>query len=737
MANIRPVVAIELDDPAVDGRIVPGYHHYGRNWLFDDAPDDPARSQWQLAGCEIIRGMNGLAPISRVKWESHALTDWERDFDANFFRISWPAITRPRVGHLHYTHSADAERGQATTATDYPPALQVSLLRTMPVDGQTLTPGFELDLLGEAGGRCFSLALPPPWEGQCVDRAYERRPTLYWWDMGEYDEREILAVYEGTGLQGSHAWAQAVAQQLQIEQIDEYLRIRLPGAQEEWIVWTGDHPVTRGRVRASWTGESGMINVSRLRPITWVYYRWVTLEDGRRILQWREPDPDDPNDEAEAIAQGYSGAYPFAVPRYPQPIPEWMNGAAGVVDYTIGNVGVEPPGWYLTAEEVADNRPMIHFTGSGGDARPVLWIFKEIRAPAGTTATPDPVTIYPDEIAWHRDNSWRDANFQAEIKDFEEAIELRPYHRAEFSICWDTGVGTPAPITRIIGYLDGAQVSRDGQDFSGFPVPALRASDHPTLKLDKKFMRHLPSLELWTVKQIFETILQGAGVRIGMITVDAAIADLALPRGTPPWEPRFAYEHDYGVIAALDEMLTDRLGVQWGWNASGYFARAKPVWTPGDTPDWTLDLDEADPDIMTYRLVATEDTSAWRNYVMRLSGSREQAHGVLWADPATLSDPDDPHYAGDDLWDIEGGAESKSIAGYMAYRRLLELRQYRVALEIECGRLDIEPDTFGEVNATLARVPAGSIFRALEEDGRAKGVEAKVTYTVGLEELGE
>ncbi|HUU22067.1 MAG TPA: hypothetical protein VM389_05970, partial [Phycisphaerae bacterium] len=681
---------------------------------------------WWLAGCEIIRGMNGLAPTTKVTWSDQGLSAWNLEADAAFFGSARPAITRPRVLHLDYTHSADTAQGQATSIASLPPAIQISLLRCGPVDGQTIAPRLELTFLGDGEGRCFGLTLPPPWEGQCADRAYERRPTLYWWAPGEFASREVLAIYEGTGLQGSYGWAEPVAQQLQVEQIDDYLRVRLPGADEEWIVPTGDYPLTRGCVRASWYGESGMINVSRLRPTEWVYYRWVTLADGRQILQWRE-----------TAATGYTGAYPFAIPREPHTIPEWMNGDAGVVDYTVGTVGDQPPGWTVTANEVTGNRPMIHFVGAGGDNRAILYILKEIRRADRITLAAAPTTIYPDKVTWHRDNSWRGANFTAEIKDFAEAITLRPYHRAELKVCWDTGVGTPAPATRIIGYLDGTKTERDGGKFSGFPVPTLRAQDHPTTKLDKKFMRHMPSFELWTAAEIFQFVVEGAGVRDGLINIDPLVTSAyVLPKGSPPWEPAFGYEHDYGVIQALDIMLVDRLGLQWGRNSTGYFLRPRPTWTTGDTPDWTLDLNETDPDEITLRLVATENSSAWRNYVMRLTGARDTAQGALWADSDTLTDPTNAHYAGDDLWDIEGGAESTSLASYMAYRRLKELRQYEICIEHDCQKLDLAPDMFVEVNCGLSRVPDGSVFRILEEDGEAEGVRAEMTYTMGLEELG-
>jgi len=727
MANIRPVAEVEIDDPAVDGRIVENYHHYARNWLWNEAPDSSVEPQWWLAGCELIGALHAVAPIATVNWDDADLDDWNVEVGGNYWGTARPSVTRDRVAFLHYSRAEAGTYGSICSSGWYPPAIHITLVRCQPVDGESYAPRVELQFLGT--GYQYGLILPSPCEGIAIDTPAQHKPQLLRWEVGDYDNREVVGTYEGDVSYFATMYAAAYVEQLQVEQIGDYLRLRLPSQSEDWIIPNAGAPLTRGALRVSFYGGAGMFNAQRLDWVTGIYYDWLTNEAGDPMLRW----------DTEAF-DGGSAQYPFATPRQGVALASWLNTSPAALTYAQGPVGVEPAGCSITAEEYDDNRPLIHFvTPPGSDSRPALQILKEWRSAAVTPVAADAETIYPDRVTWHRDNTWRNARFDAYYTDFDEEHVIRPNARAELKLCWDDGDGEPSPETRVIGYVDGTHWERVGSRFQGQPVPQLRALGHIAARLQsRKFMRHMCSFENWTAEDIFEAVLAACGVDDTMITVDAAVDDsYTLPENSPPWDPAWDYANDYEVIRALDEMMVEVLGLQWGWDASGYFLRPKPTWESGDTPDWTLDYDEADTDDVTVRIVAEEGAAEFRNYVMRLAGHDENTYSSVWRDRDSHYDDTDHHYIGDDAWEITGGDENQTMASYMAARRLQELAQYKLVLEIETHKLDLAPDEFVEVNAGLARVPDGSVFRVLEEDGEAEGHEVGVTFTLGLEELGE
>lgn len=728
MANIRPVASVELDDPAVDGRIAQGYHHYGRNWTFDEQPGSSVEPEWWLAGTEIIGAMKAVAPCAYVSWTNMILRNWNIEEDENFWALSRPAVTRPRVQFIHYTHAEAGARGTICSTGTFAPAIHMTTVRFQPVDGSSYAPQMDIHLLGNGDYLSYGLELPSPCEAIAINNAAQARPTLWSWAPGDYDNRQIVALYEGHVTSFPTMNTTAFVEQLQVEQIGDYLRVRLPNQSEDWVIPNADQPLTRGPVRVRFAGGAGMFNCHELTYLNRIYCQWLTNAAGEPVLRW----------DTETF-EGASEANPGAIARTDHTLASWLNTTPSALTYAVGTVGVHPAGTNISGQEYSGNRVGFHFsTPAGSDSRPALMIGKEVRTAAGSQETADPTTIYPTKVTWSRNNSWRGAEFTAYYQDFEEAITVKPNARAELKICWDTGVGVPAPTTRIIGYLDGTHVARTGGTYEGHPVAVLKAKDHPMSQLaGKKFMRHMPSFELWTAQEIFEFVLGTCGVHSSMMTVDAAVTDAyTLPVNSPPWEPAWGYANDYEVIRALDKMLVEVLGLQWGWNASGYFLRPQPTWTSGDSPDWTLDYDESDTDEVTLRIVASEGTAEFRNYVMRLAGADSNTYAAVRSNPETHYDNTDPHYTGNDSWDISSGDENQTMADYMAARRLVELSRFSLMLEIENMKLDLDRDMFIEVNAGLSRVPDGSVFRVLDEHGTAEGAEVTADYTLGLEELG-
>ena len=143
MALIAPVVTIAIDDPAVAGRIVRDYHHYGRDWSFEDDPDSHLEPKWWLGGCSYIRSMKAIAPMATVTfWDMQPLSweTWQIEHGENYWKRSRPAITKPRVQFYHYHRSSAGEYGSICSRRHLSPAQHFTFLRFRPVDGETNAP---------------------------------------------------------------------------------------------------------------------------------------------------------------------------------------------------------------------------------------------------------------------------------------------------------------------------------------------------------------------------------------------------------------------------------------------------------------------------------------------------------------------------------------------------------------------------------------------------------------------
>lgn len=733
MSLIAPVVKISIDDPAVAGRIVRNYHHYGRNWDFDDDPDSHLEPKWWLGGCSYIRSMRAIAPMATVRFTDMPPLSWNKwqiESGENYWKRSRPAITKPRVEFYDYHRSSSGEYGSICSTYELSPGLHFTFLRFRPVDGETNAPVIELQFLGDGEDYAYGISIPPPGEAISVDDAHAHKPELYRWAPGGWDQRKMIGQFQGLGGSGYNLEPGARVEELRTEQIGEYLKVDLPDAGEDWIIPLGDHPLKRGPVRVKFFGGSGMFNLQPLRWMNRVWYRWVQNEEQEWVVQWSATEK-----------EGWTHSYPFALPQDYLQIPDWMNAGPGVASYPQ-RVAEIPDGTLIWVQENDDGgrgtRPEIYFIQEEGlEARPVLFRVHQWNVPVRTTADRDPTEVYPDKVTWHRNNEWRNAHFTAEFDDPSELTTLPAFGEANFAIAADTGGAPPTPTTRIIGYLDGAHARREGGRYQGEILPTLRAADHPAMRLaGRKFMRHMCSFENWTAGTIFTWVLKSWGVRDDYIHVDAAITDdFVMPENSPPWEEAWGWEHDYGGIEAFDKLFRDFFGLQWGWKENGYFLRPRPTWTSGDAVSWTLHYDTADTDEIVRIIDVERATSEMRSYVAVFAGHEA---GFRY-DPRVLDDPSYDRYAGDDPWAIDGHAESHARADAMALQKAIRLREFDLAIEIgPMEKLNLAPDKFIEVHAGMTDYfPDGSVFRLVDEDGMAEGRESpkiEVTYAAGIVE---
>ncbi len=690
MGNIRPVTKLVLDAPGVDGVIAENGHHHGRNWEASDG------IEWALNNAEHIPAMHAIAPRAFVLWSDMSLGDW----DVLSGGIDWaetrPAVSQPRSVFLHYTR-ADVGSGAEIRSKDaFRPGVYVRLVRFTPVDGETEPPFALLGFTSTAGGATFALTLPFGDRTDATGTEHLQWPRIYRTSgsISEVDLDDPLAELQmnsGVLTDGSSVLVQDVV----VEQLDTFLRILISGY-DEWVVPTGDSPLTRSRVTVGFARQAGMANVQELR--------WLTPAT--------------------------------ALPVRRVQIPTWCS-----ADTQYRWLGAEPPNTEIAISNDVDpsdnsyQRPRLEFTANTSEPyperRPVVYRVTHATVPDVTTVESDPQTLQKVlSVRWERDNSWRGSSLRATFRDFKATVAMKPNAQITFGVAWDTGGTPPVPLTRLICYVDGPERQYDGSRYYGMAQPELHASDHITAQLSEvKFARRLGSFETWTAAEVFEYMLQCCGVVDELIHIDPAVdSTYTLTRGMPPWEPTWQYGVDYGVVQLLDNILVDTFGLQWGWGANGYFLRERPEYN--GTPDWTISIGNEHPDELVQQFRVVKHLGDYRNYVM--SDSPEGT--VVVGDVGSLHDDMAKNYIADDRWSILTNANTRQQAIEQANAEFLRRQAWGHTVEIRTEYLGLAPDKFVRIlNHPDPEIGDSSIWRVLSESGESTGFDCGVSYTMGYE----
>ena len=692
MGNIRPVAAVVLDAPRVCGSIVEDEHHYAYDWRARYDPEDPQSIPWNGDNVEYIAPVQAIGPRALVGWSDMVAGDWT--FPLGEWRLARPAITKPRVNFFHLRNSAVGTVGTALSNNDYGVAQYYRFLRFVPPDGETLTPTLGITWFGPA--ETYNYALTLPWGGMDTADAESAAPRLYRYDSGTLPDLSAPLAEMPDGTSTMTAGSEPMLQDVMMELLDtRYLLIRISNGAQDWLVDCGDYPpLTGGQIQVEFIGHSGMFSV---QPVRWASGVTARPATRRGIPGWQEPNI-------------------FSA---------W--------------VGYQPAGTTIAlTEDVAGDftRPVITFTGTETFQRPLVYRVQTWSLPGVMQDASDPATIAPTAITWERNNRWRGASFTAEYADWDYDIELAPNMQATLQVAWDTGGAPPAPVTRIIGYLDGAVGLQDGADTFGQHKPTLRATDHPAARLSNcKWCRDIPELSGWGAAALFEWLLNGAGVHSDYITVDAGVTVPAIGRGEPPWEGWKKFPLDFGLIEAMDEIFVNHWGLQWGWNETGYFLRPRPEYE--GTPDWTMDFDTETMAEMATVMTTQVGIADMRNYVACWSAESGGVIAARDADSHFLATA--PNYVGDDRWEVlQQTAETDAEALAMVQARLQETSRFALEIEITTEYATIGPDSFILIEEhPNPAIPDNAVFRVVAEQGRGDGNDMRVTYTCVFETIHE
>ena len=746
MALIRPISTVTIEPPQIDGMIAAGGHHWGYNWDFGDTRGKLS-PVWMHAGTEYIEAMRAVAPLAYTDWQDMALTAWQAwDYTASEYvsaeshddwRLSRPAWGVPRYEYAHFIDASAGARGRLLSEGDLDPCLHARLVRAAPVDGETRVPRVYIELLGD-GTNDYSYGIVLPWQAPWSGGP-NAHAKLYRWPYGEDAGSATLPMATHEVPYGG---LRATELELVIEQLGDYLRVAwLLEGTDDWIVRISDDPLVPGPVAVGMIGQAGHIAIQEREWIgtNGIWYQWATV-GGREVLRWQveEPDP----------TTGWTQGNPFVIPRSRMGLHAIMQTAIGSATYYEPAVGDAPTGTSIAVTEddngTTSTRPQISFGTTTATQRPISIRIAQANRVTLSEGSGSGEEIAPTRVRWHRNSDWRGAHMTIDYADDavgESIVEVTPNSKVTFGLVWDEGQETPpTPVDRIVGYTRGMHRRRAGSYRQGAAVPRIEARDHPSSRLRRHLMRSMPCFQNWTAEDIFDYVLASAGVPSALRTVDPAVtSSYRLPAGDPPWERHWSYSHTYQIEAALDEMLTDVLGLQWGWDADGYFVRPRPEWggIGVDTVDWTADRDEEDVEIACTDLTVMTSIEDFANYVMEATPDGNYALAID-ADSHRLATAE--NYVGEDWWAGRQSASDYDEAQAAATARLERLSRHAVVITFTTAYDGLAPDEF--VAATNWDVPeflTGSVFRVLEEDGEAwseghdNGV--RVTYTCGIEEF--
>lgn len=720
---IKPVANLIVDNPDADGRI----EKHGFAYPYDfkrrreseagraSWQDDSFVGGWDLDNCDIILPLNALTLRGYAVKADMGLSFWSIVSGTGYWREETIA-GKPAVKWLAFTDARADKEGELRSDGDYTPRLCLWVRRFAPPPDQSpdYYESLEIILAGEStwGEDQISYAIQFPLHSEIEGYKYpvlQRGTWKYvdppgewqvtWKKVDEWRRPSALSNALKDDVAYQHIW---------IQELDGILLIGVPGVEDVWEYDPRDgalRPQT-GRVQVKLRGFAGMFNLQQIQ------------------YPQGSSSGDPPATEAWAIPHGWLQ------------LPSWMNRTEEEPQYNVvegknseGSVAVTYefiPGTHqyrpivkLTRDPTSLGTPVVY-----GIHRYITPIFADARSEPVETDSGADEDGKPDthgqliELSWTR--RWpRDWRFRAVLRDPEHywVDKLKAQCKVTVEVGWDTAADTQI----MVGYLDDPAKDIEAGEIEEQLV--ITGRDYIMARLaEKKFAAWFCPPEGWKMREWVTEALKRAGVREALIEVAAEDTPYEVPvrrRG----ESAFRIGRDTPLVRMLDEVLKTHKNMTTG-DAEPWFlgisAAGKITIGPEptySTPDYTLDDDTQSKDDWIEWIQATTDDD-FRNYVAvfadddpaRLEG------GVAIHEPSHKT-PEDAAFTGEDLWHVrvEPGApedEKKADRLLTHYLRATRKIEWRTNMKPALG-----PGSFVQVDIDNLRLPAGSIFRIMEDHG--------------------
>lgn len=688
---------------------------------------------WDLGGdCEYVEGLNGIGPRGIAQARSLG-----SDADTIISGITvtpagkWrPSPASGRFGNLRWLQYHDGrpgrlsagEQGIALFNDQAYGDVQLWMYRHPIGEEETDPSAVELVWLGpeDHEGPIYGIILPRA-RRQTLQTALEQAsaqrlsgPTLMgrgvdcdtWTVIDEYDRMSA-------GLRDESEEIQAQFDTLRVESIAGTMIARWFSREEAWTyagTWQDAEGrevefagLPEGRFRIAVYGET--IDIT-LAPVK--YYREVTAR---------------PRHFLEVNGWTQSTAWYRRLARVP-------DDTELIVDYDQGANRIRGETDVTISGDTEGNRKRpvatFHAPAISGDTdfsrrRAVLEVIQEFRHATRAGAASEPIQTQDNDdlklmdASGSCDGSWRGATMSAQLEakpgSTMPEIGANQYVRCETSV--DGGASYH---TQFSGRVAPPQKHRQGVT----PVQGQIDAEGDDKRLERHPMYQHCCYEAWPLPSAFTEVLTRGGVPTSRIWFDPSITEdemgpeFWLPRAEPGADRLFSYGDSATAPEALDDFAAAR-DLQWGWDhgTEKYFIRPYPTHTAG-AYDYEFEAATDDDEKLIVQLRHMRTYEDFVNLVVAMAGSGWDATAAMLANWASMTDPTDPAFVGDDWLHIEH-YEDEAIAHTMA-RRLYEQRGRLASiayLDLQ-DMPELHPDHEIRLVATDLDIPDGAAIYQLE-----------------------
>lgn len=358
-----------------------------------------------------------------------------------------------------------------------------------------------------------------------------------------------------------------------------------------------------------------------------------------------------------------TGSYsPIVYPQEHKPLPSlrWNTAATWASLYSTAT------GWTVTTEaadaagvQLAQGyRPKITFDpgGAARNWRPVLWFatedhFRTVKTKSAVSSqdTDGDGVLHTTTLNISEDQKqWSGS---AEFYSRDTALYPAWLERGKLvlNMGWQTGAGTglaAADVATVYIRGGGIKRERDGEQQSGAPQLRIDYADYLQAVLEDSAVVDYRQAGGQKAGEWFEECGARMGLSTLMITVDPAVANVALPVAMPPSRPNLAPQDGDTWARHLDE-VTAAANLRWRWASDGLHLDAgAPVYAPGtSTLALTLDYNTLTPEDTIWQIEHLHDGSGHRNAVKLVYGQQGRQKEAYYLAPV-----DEREEAGVELW---------------------------------------------------------------------------------------
>lgn len=198
-----------------------------------------------------------------------------------------------------------------------------------------------------------------------------------------------------------------------------------------------------------------------------------------------------------------------------------------------------------------------------------------------------------------------------------------------------------------------------------------------------------------------------------------------------PWERRYAYGYEDGVIQALDDLCA-ACGCRMRVRRTGEIEITNPVPWNG-APDYVITDGTTEASEMIESMEVHLDGSHRANVVLHI-GSDRMGRTVtgLVSDPESITDPLSPRYLGDDWWAVRRD-RSNTDPEATARAELLRRSYYQQTVTWTwAGHPTLAPGAHVRIDVDGIRMPRGTVVQVLSKRSVVTPTLYTETVTAGV-----